>query len=347
MQKRRTGGSGKRSTKKRGKKSISGRARGHEKLLRVTWSGFRPMYDFWGQEIKRFYKLETLARATEWMLQTHRDRFLLQGVQEALGDAPVISLAFELFQEGKFQLIFRVRAANAKRKMRQFAFVVAKGDDDMSAVAEMEHKNLKLLHGRAPNRVVKPFRGGWIYMPDRYRREEKGRQVYAYLTQWLSGYHELGVGQNLQFIINLERRHTFTVAQTEGLKGRMIEVIARTYSPAKRDCMGMPQVASGDFVVTRAGREIPKIKLIACRSLQRKVTPARLIDHVAAASWDWGDREFALMPADPAMLLEGLAAAVGMEEARGWLRQYVKSVSAGRLPERDTLPLDEATALAE
>ena len=347
MQTRHTRSTTKRSPKKRGKKSISGRARGHEKMLRVTWGGFRPMYDFWGQEIKRFYKLETLARATEWMLQTRRDRFLIRGLQDALGDAPIISLAFELFQEGKFQLIFRVRAANAKRKMRQFALVVAKAEDELSAVAEAEHKNLEVLHRRAPNHVVKPFRGGWIYMPDRYRREEKGRQVYAYLTEWLSGYHELGVGQNLQFIINVERRHTFSVAQTEGLKGRMIEILARTFSPVKRDCMEMPQVASGDYVVTRAGRGIPKIKLIACRSLQRKVTAARLIDRIASTSWDWGDRDFSLMPADPATLLDGLAAAVGKDEAQAWLRKYAAAVSAGRLPKRDTLPLDEVALLVK
>jgi len=314
--------------------------------MRVRWSGFRPLFDFWGHELARYYKLETLASATEYLLQ-RKERFVVPSVQEVLGPAPVVSLAFELFQEGRHQLIFRLRAGNARRKRGQFAFVVGKRPLKESKVAEAEHGHLRVLHQRAPDFVVRPYRGGLIYLPDRHGRAARGREVYAYLTQWLSGYHELGVGRNLQFIINEAPRHTFTIAQTEQIKGGIVEILARTYDPAKRACIEIPQVASGDFVVTRpSGRRTPRLKLIACRRMARNTTPAKLIHGLVDASWDWGGREFRLAPADPATLAGGLGRALGAEDARRWLRQYFDAVSQGRLPEQEGLPLAAREELA-
>src|SRR5690606_35872386 len=102
------------------------------------------------------------------------------------------------------------------------------------------------------------------------------RFIYVYLTQWLQGYHELGVQRDLQFYVNVERPLAFTIAQTEILKRRMVEIIARTYSDETHDCMEMPQIASGDFVVTKPSRGEPRVKLIACRRLLRNMTPAKL-----------------------------------------------------------------------
>ena len=320
-------------------------SRGRGAALHVRWGGFRPMFDFWGNELERYYKLDTLANATERLLQT-KDQFVVPSVQQVLGPAPVVSFAFELFQEGRHQIIFRLGAANAKRKRAQFAFVVGKRSRRESKVAETEHANLRVLHQRAPEHVVRPFRGGLIYLPDRHGRSTHGREVYAYLTQWLSGYHELGVGRNLQFIINESPRHTFTIAQTEHIKGRIVEILARTYDPAKRRCIEIPEVASGDFVVTRpAGRGNPGIKLVACRRLVRNVTPAKLIRRLVDASWDWGGREFRLAPAEPETLFDGLAGALGADEARGWLRQYVAAVSDGLFPEQEALPVEALAGL--
>ena len=298
------------------------------------------MLDFWGQEIKRFYQLETLANATEWLLRTS-DRFILPSIQEILGPSPVKALSFELFQEGKFQLIFRLRASNAKRKQGSFAFVVAKKHDDISVIAQREHQNLRLLHERAPSSVVQPYRGGTIFLPDRHKRADHGREVYAYLTHWLEGYYELGVTRELQFFVNVAKPHTFSIAQTEALKASMVEIIARTYKPAKRNGMDMPQIASGDFVVNGSGRGVPRLKLIACRHMLEHVTPAKLIDRILGAAWDWGSREFRIAPEDPTLLFEALSRARGEEEARAWMAQYCAAVAAGRLREQEGFPLEE------
>lgn len=323
----------------------SGGMRARSYPLRIRWSSFRPLYDFWGNEIKRFYQLETLASAVERMIRS-KDRFVIPSVQEVLGPAPVTSLAFELFQEGKYQLIFRLRACNVKRKEGVFAFVAAKRPADYSDIARQEHGNLRLLNQRARDYVVRPFRGGMVYLPDRHGRTEHGREIYAYVTQWLTGFHEMGVNANLQLIINIVPRHTFTIAQTEDLKGRIIEIIVRSYDPAKGDCMEMPQIASGDFVVTAPKKGVSRLKLIACRRLLEHVTPAKLIHRIVTASWEWGDRTFHLAPEDPEILFGSLVRAVGRDTARTWLGQYASAVASKRLPESLPLPPDVAEKFA-
>lgn len=298
------------------------------------------MFDFWGLEMKRFYQMDTLCHAVEWMLHTKRDRFLMRSVRDALGPAPVNSLVFELFQEGKFQLIFRLRAGNVKRRHHQFAFVVAKRGGDFSTVAQGEHAILTQLHARAPEYVVQPFGGGNIFLPDRHNRPEHGRDIYAYLTQWLSEYHELGVDKDLQLIVNIVPRHKCTVDQTERIKGQIVEVVLRTYDAKKGECMEMPQVASGDFVVTHPTRGEPRVKLIACRRMLRHVTPVKLVDKILGASWDWGGREFHLPPADPGVLFSAFERALGAETARDWFRQYVVAVKARRVPAQAAYPVE-------
>jgi antitoxin (DNA-binding transcriptional repressor) of toxin-antitoxin stability system len=103
--------------------------------------------------------------------------------------------------------------------------------------------------------------------------------------------------------------------------------------------MDMPQVASGDFVVT-ASHGAPRLKLIACRRMIKNVTPAKLVHRIASAKWDWGGEVFRSLPVEPDALLAALARAVGADAARLWLREYVGAVRAGRFPEEEDLPLE-------
>ncbi len=299
----------------------------------------RPLYDYWGNEIPRFYRVETLASATDRLITTG-DTFIVPSIKDVLGPAPVTSLAFELFQEGKYQLIFRINAGNARRKRAAFGFVVAKNGAELSKVAAAEHQNLRTLHARIPKYVVKPFRGGEIFLPDRHGRREHHRQVYAYLTQWMGTFHELGVTRSLQFYINVKNPVTLSIAQTEQLKALMVEIIAGSYDPQARDCMEMPQIASGDFVVTKPGKGDLKLRLIACRRLLKNVRPAQLVDKIVTASWPWGQRELYLAPADPEQTLRAFQRAWGTSQTKIWLEAYRNDIERGRLREQEALPLE-------
>lgn len=302
--------------------------------FKVRWSGFRPFCDYWGNELKRYYQLETLAAAVEWSLRG-KDRFLLPSVRAVLGPAPVTSLDFQLFQEGRHQLIFRLHAANARRKRAAFGFVVAKNAQEHSAVARAEHRNLETLHDRAPRFVVRPFRGGNVFLPDRHGRKGHDREVYAYLTEWLAPFHELGVNKDLQFFLNTVKPHTLSRAQTEHVKGLIIEVMARTYRAKEHNAMAAPEIASGDFVATHPDRGPQRLKLIACRALIR-TTPAKYLQTMLSSAWDWGEKTFHLCPEQPETLYAALQRALGAEEARAWIAQHADAVRRGAIP--DLLP---------
>ena len=302
------------------------------------------MADYWGHELKRYYKLETLASAVEWRIR-RQDRFIIPTIQRVLGPSPVTALKFTLFQEGRFQFIFRLQATNTRKKSAAFGFVVAKRDGEISRTAAAEHHHLEQLHGRAPDEVVRPFLGGHVFLPDRHGQPGQGREIYAYLTQWLGSFHELGVDRNLQFFINVNPHRLLTLAQTEDLKTKVIGVVARAYDPESRVSMEMPEIASGDFVVTQPNRKgTQDVKLIACRKLLSNVSPARLIHRLATAGGMWGDRRFFLAPADPQDFFEGLALGVGKGIASEWLRTYAIQVARKRFPQQRHLSL---TAIRE
>ncbi len=297
-----------------------------EPRLDIRWTGLRPLYDFWGNRLTRYYKLETLAKAVEGLIRG-RDRFIVSSVQQVLGPAPLASLVFELFQEGRYQLIFRVQATNTKRKQALFGFVAAKRPGDFSKLAAVEHENLRILNERDPEHVVRPFQGGRIALAG--PRSEAPREIYAYLTQWLGTYHEMGVAKSLQFYVNVKNPQIFTLSQTERIKGQIVEVIARSYDPVKRTCMEMPEIASGDFVVTKPTQASPRIKLIACRRLLRNMNPAKILHRILETHGDWGGRDFRLAPAEAETLVEGLERALGRDEARRWLDLYRAQLEAG------------------
>jgi hypothetical protein len=307
--------------------------RTHADGPRIKWSEFRPMYDYWGRELKRFYQLDTLSNAVDLYIRT-KDRFIIQSIQAHMGPAPITRLHFTLFQEGRYQLIFRLDALNTLKQRASFAFVAAKNHQECSTVAAAEHRNLTLLNERAPAHVVKPFRGGLIYLPDRHKRPDQVREIFAYLTQWLPDYDELGVHKNLQFIVNVKPHHMFSVVESEKLRGIIVEIIASTFDPRLGTCMEMPEIASGDFVVKAGARGRLYLKLIACRRMQNRIRPAKLIDQIMDANWRWGSSKLRLAPDNMETLFEALARAHGPEAAKEWVKQYLTAVRAKKFPDR-------------
>lgn len=319
---------GPRSTGRGRPKRPAGRGPRAESGPAIKWSGFRPFLDYWGVELKRYYQLETLASATEHRL-VKADRFIAPSVSSILGDAPLTSLSFHLEYEREHALTFRFRAGNAKRKSAVFAYVAAKNDGGYAEFTETEHRLLGVLYARAAKHVVRPFLGGTVYLPGRTGRP--GREIFGYCTQWLMGHAPLGVTNSLQFFVNADRPHLLSIAQTEALKGQIIEIMAATYDARAGDAMALPHVTGGDFAVRHDGKGTPRIKLVACRKMQGKLTPARYVNDIIRAEWPWGGQTLRLAPEDPAGLLEALQRARGKEEGRAWAVQFLDAWKAGSL----------------
>lgn len=285
------------------------------------------MYDFWGKEFKRYYQLETLANAVEGLFKGRaRDSFIYPSIKTALGPSKITRCDIELFQEGYYQLIFRMKVQNSQKRKGTFALVVAKDDKGLTETAKREHHTLVELYKRAPQCFVHALKGGTLLLPDRHRRKEKDRFIYAYVTEWQHGYHELGIQRNGQFFVNIPSPVRMNKDQTQQLKRRMVEMVIRSYDPVKRNCMAIPQIASGDFVVTLPGKQNPRLKLIACRELSTRVSPSKLLHSILTAEWEWSGKPIRLAPESYEDWEQALHNALGKSRAVDWMAVYRKDV---------------------
>jgi len=305
--------------------------KGGTPFTQIKWKNLVPMYDFWGKEFKRYYKLETLASAVEGLFKGRaHDPFLSPNIKSALGPSRITRCEIELFQEGFYQLIFKMKVQNSQKRRATFALVVAKDHQGLSETAKREHRTLIELFGRATQCFARPLKGGTLYLPDRHRRKENDRYVYAYMTEWQHGHHELGIQRNGQFFVNIPKPVPFTKPQTQQLKRRMVEMVIRSYDPVKRSCMAIPQIASGDFVVTLPGKQAPRLKIIACRDLITGVSPSKLLHSILVAEWEWSDNQIRLAPDSYEDWEQALHNAIGKTRSNDWMTVYRQDVKKKR-----------------
>lgn len=313
--------------------------------IRPKWTGFRLFRDASGSPIRRYYNLDTLASATNRLLREKRN-FILRAVQGILGSAEVTSLEFELARENKYRVVFRLEAGNARRKQAQFAFVAAKHHENYSKVLATEHHNLRLLHTRAPDHVVKPFAGGRIWLPPGRRKDQPRREVYAYLTQWLGGFHEIRLDAKGRLSAIGQRKKAYSKAQTEAIKAEVALAVLRSYDAESETAMEIPQISSGDLVVTPPPKTEPRMKITGCRRLLKNATPAKLIHRIAGAEWETDETVFPLAPEDPSVIAEAVHNALGRETGRIWFQHYLHALDRGRFKPRAGLPREAVEAFA-
>lgn len=297
----------------------------------TRWSDIRAMSDSFGVAYKRYFKLETLASAVDYMIQQGNDRFIQPTIQQKLGPAPITSLQFKLAQESSQRIVFRMRAGNARKKLTTFAFVVSKKPLADTTLLSEEHAVLRTLYKRSSKQVLQTFRGGAVYLPDRYRRTDKGREIYCYLTEWLPGFDLLGLNKEAQCVVNTDTRKALSKAETEHIKQRVIEIILSTYDPKQQNLMALPDLPGGDFLVKRTpNNDKPMIKLAAARKLYERAKPGMVLSSILSASWDCGEQIFQLAPDSPADFQKAVAKALGKETAEQWIRELLRFVARSR-----------------
>ncbi len=303
------------------------------------------MRDTEGRQHRRFFKLETLASATEKLLKL-RNNFILKSVHRVLGPSPVNHLRFELVREGPRQFVFRVEAGNVRRKTGVFAMLVAKDHSGFSKSTASEHEHMQKLYERAPEHVARPFDGGRILLPARRRHMPADRAVYAYMAQWQQGFYELGIGKNGLFAAFTPQPHSFSAAQTEAIRVAIVELMARAYDAEARVCIEAPDVTAGDLMVSHPAKSEPRVRLVACRRFIRNVSPARLAHRVVGAQWESSRGVVRLAPERAEHLFEGVSRAVGPDVARSWFQHYLHAIDRGRLEPWETLPRETIESLA-
>lgn len=311
----------------------------HGQPIFIKFKNMGPMRDFEGNEYKRHYQMETLTSALENQVRGG-DRFINSSVKSILGSVPIKTLTFELAQESKYQLIFRVKIMNINRKQLTLGLVVAKNNKEYTELLKKEHALLRILHERVPKCFIEPLKGGLVFLPDRHKRKEHDRELYAYCTEWMPGFQPLSVQKNNNLSLGDPITERFTKAQTQALKRRMVEIVVRSYDPVRRNGMSIPEITSGDFKGTKAAKNTnPLLKVTACRDMENRISPAQLLHKMLESQWEWNKSIYHFTPDDPRELIQALTNALGKADAMDWFSQYYKSVKVKRLPENERFSL--------
>jgi hypothetical protein len=298
--------------------------------------------DYWGRPFKRPLRCGALREAIHGYL-AKAGGALLHSLQE-LYQRPcdlreVGAVKADLFQEGEYAYVFRVNVGMTGGKKIKLAMMVAKNEGGMSQAARLEHENLRKLHARQTNAVVRPLGGAYMMIPG-----QRGARVYAYFTIWLSRFHELGVQhRNMNFYINELPFQYFDSRTSDRIKGHILGTLFRLYDPVHREAIEPPKVGAGDFVITRKSPH--ELKLVACRKILKGVSLDRCISLYLGYHGTWGDRIFHFIPTDTMILgrtiVEGLVTwnGFGAEEVFSALKRYRDRLVRMKPPQRTWTPL--------
>jgi hypothetical protein len=250
---------------------------------------FEQKHDFWGDPMPWHFSRDALTRC---LLGTmHRpDNAILQSYRMlARAGGEIRRIRMHHFQEGQFQIIMKTRVESA-HSAREFCTVISKDAGHIGRVAAEEFRNLQELYARDSRHVVRPLAGGFLEL-----RTEHGdrKRLFTYCTEWLEGYHELGLNKQMNFYINEVPFHHFNADITRHLKKNMLQICYDLYDPATGSAIEPPLIAAGDFVITRPAYRLPlKLKLIACRRILRGLTPQQCGRLYLDYEGEWGGKIF-------------------------------------------------------
>ncbi|MDA8139047.1 MAG: hypothetical protein M0036_10375 [Desulfobacteraceae bacterium] len=266
------------------------------------------MRDFWGRKLPRPIAPGRIRTALEKHF-SQWPNLLSQSLDQLYKrPAPVSELdevKVRLFQEGDFQYIFRVSVRRRTGNLLHLAMVVSKDGAKTSKIARGELENLHLLYQREPQFVVQPLQGGMLSVDP---SAPPGRaKVFAYFTPWLTTLHELGVDRRLNFYINELPFHTFRPAASDIIRGKLLSILFGYWDPTSQKAMAPPQIASGDFVISRPHNSKPmRLCLIACRKILSAISLADCLRLYLGYQGEWANQVFHFLPKEPQLLYEAL-----------------------------------------
>jgi hypothetical protein len=300
------------------------------------------MSDYWGRAFPRPLGSNALLQAIRGYLA--RPAGALIGSlgklhQNNYGFEDLRTVTAGLFQEGEYAYVFRINVEAEDRMKSRLAMIVAKNEGGMSRLAKLEHDNLKRLHERCKDNVVRPLQGGLMTVLG-----PRPARVYAYFTVWLNRFHELGVHhKNMNFYVNELPFQYFDSRMSDRIKGQMLGLMFRLYDPLLREAVEPPKVGAGDFVITRKSPH--ELKIIACRKILKGVSLDRCMTLYLGYQGTWGDRLFHFVPNEikplRQALIEGLVIHHGLraEDVLLALKHYRDSLARIKSRQDEWTPL--------
>lgn len=298
----------------------SGRDGGHLRMqIRLE-----PKVDYWGRLLPRYVPDDILRRALLRRI-TADDGFLVRALSTAAGSlvkvSDIRSAVFDHFQEGDFQMVFRVRVElrNHLRPIR-LCVLVSKGNVVSGRIAAGECRLLSRWSRKAPDLVVGPLADEWVPVPSYGGEPNDTKRLFVYVTPWLTRLHELGVTHDLRFFVNEHPVQRFPAGWTDLVKSKILSLCLALYDPGAKEAIAPPLIGAGDIMINRPRNgQQPRVKLIAARGIRKADGPAACLRIYLDYAGEWGGRRFTLAPTDPVLLraavMEGLVQRNAFDEA--------------------------------
>ncbi len=302
------------------------RATTPKKEVRCTWAESRTFCGPYPKEYKRFYQLETLKSAVEKAL-IEQDRFVYAGLQTEVGTAPISSCTWDLVYEDAVRLVFLVQVATQTRKRATLRVVVAKNHQECSAKLLREYEMLTLLHQRAPTRVVAPCHHGVVFLPDRHRRRDMNREVFAYMTKDVPGAAPLYVASNTQLAFHDPRPRRFSKKDTDAIKKAMTTLLVALYDEERHHGLD-PAALYPECLAVTPTQGASTLVLMHCPRLRKHLSATTLLHHILYGVFKTDDAILPLAPAYPEDFFAALCDGASPETARTWCRAFLAKAGA-------------------
>ena len=303
----------------------------------VKWTSGMEYAGPYPETYKRFFKLETLTNAFEKALK-EKDRFIHAGLKAVSDDISLSSLSCDLAYEDSLRYLFLLTIVNKARKKISARFVVAKNHEECSAALEKECLSLEELHPRNPGHVISPARRGVLYLPDRHKRKDVSRELFAYYYRSPVNLAPLYVASPRQLAPHGTRPLCFSLKETDRIKQDIIGIIASCYDEHSQSGLDPRDLYPECFSVQGpAGKGTPVVMLTQCPRVQKKLRSGQLIQRLLYGTFKSSRHVFPLAPERPEGFFEALTRVLPPGMAETWCNAFFSRQKAhpGVLNEED------------
>ena len=314
----------------------------------LEWGDLPRLRDYFGKVHERPVPLGAMQKGLERAF-SERAAFVVDSIKARIKGAT--SVRADLTHEGVYEWVFKITDAE-NADSAALALLVAKAPGVYARLARTEHQQLRSMHSTDRDYVPEPYAGGVLHV-----ERPRAAAIFAYFAEWLDGFEEVAVSEEgaLQVVTDGSPQELEPEWEEE-LRGRICEVLARYYDPARQTAVWPVEPASGDFVCRRTGANgdgAYQVKLVSPRGIDRRVPPARLVSLLNDDQWEWCGNPIRLAPKSLQRLEQALATAFGIrdggpergaERARRYISAY-KALMPGKR-RRGVLPRATGGVLA-
>ncbi len=271
---------------------------------------------------KGFFREETLEKATELLL-VERDPLIQPAARRLLGETPIGALHFDLVWENANRFLYTVEASNRLGGRATLGWMVARNHQEFGAVLRAGYEGLCQLNKVAPALASEPLGAAFVYLPDRYRRPEMGRELPVYLFRWPAREAApLCVANPDQLsLAAAPRPRLMGRVETERIRFGLTELIVRGFRADKSVGLNLPALSPDDFLGWRSEGGVASVNLVFCRAREVHSSPGRYLQRLLSMTWPAPGGAFGVVPEDPARFFAAVCAAAGDDTARMWVAE--------------------------